>query len=214
MRRSKGWAWSLGAVILGLALGLGVWVNQAFVAEYKYVGASKCKNCHRKKGSGEAYQKWEQGPHAKALKTLATPKAKEAAQKAGIKGDPQKEPKCLKCHVTAYGADAKLLAKTYKVEDGIQCESCHGPGSGYRKKKIMIDKELAKKNGLIIPAEKTCTVCHNSESPSWDPNQYTVAGGKKVGLDFEQAKKKIAHPTPEEYKKKVKTEKEEEEEED
>ncbi|MBI2877634.1 MAG: hypothetical protein HYY20_12210 [Candidatus Tectomicrobia bacterium] len=78
----------------------------------------------------------------------------------------------------------------------------------------MIDQEVAKKNGLIIPTEKTCTVCHNNESPSWDPNKYTVAGGKKVGFDFEQAKKKIAHPTPEEYKKKVKTEKEEEEEEE
>lgn len=214
MKRGKGWMWSLGTGIVGLLL-VGLWVfgSGTFAAEYKYVGVSKCKNCHRKKGSGEAFQKWEAGPHAKALASLATPKAKEFAQKKGITGDPQKEPKCLKCHVTAYGLDPKLLAKTFKMEDGIQCESCHGPGSGYRKKKIMIDQEEAKKNGLILPTEKNCTTCHNSESPSWDPNQYTVAGGKKVGFDFEQAKKKIAHTTPEEYKKKVKTEKEEEEEE-
>jgi hypothetical protein len=47
--------------------------------------------------------------------------------------------------------------------------------------------------GLTIPDEKTCTGCHNKESPTFK------------AFDFEKMAAKIAHPTPEERKAKYKT---------
>ncbi len=114
---------------------------------------------------------------------LATPEALKIAKAKGI-DDPQKSEKCAKCHTTAYGADAKLLTATFKGEDGVGCEACHGPGSNYKTLKIMKDRALAVQNGLIVPDEKTCVKCHNAESPTY----------KK--FVFAEFYKKIAHPVP------------------
>ena len=85
--------------------------------DFKYVGAAKCKMCHNKAEKGGQYASWAAGPHAKAMLSL--------------KGDEVKNPKCLKCHSTAAGADQALVA-TITVEEGVSCESCHGPGSGIK----------------------------------------------------------------------------------
>ena len=36
-------------------------------------------------------------------------------------------------------------------------------------------------------------------TPAWDPQRYTLADGSKVGFDYDQAVKAIAHPIPEGY---------------
>jgi hypothetical protein len=82
----------------------------------------------------------------------------------------------------------------------VQCESCHGAGKDYRKKKVMIDQDLAISKGLIYPPkEKDCRACHNDDSPAWDPERYTLANGTKTGFDFDLASKAIEHPVPEGY---------------
>lgn len=151
--------------------------NLSQAKKAKYVGAKLCKNCHNSKENGEAYDKWAAGPHATAFKTLATDKAKEYAKERGI-DDPQKSDKCLKCHVTAHGV-AKKLAKKIKAKDGVQCESCHGPGDQHMKKRMMAaasgDVDPAKRqtisDGEIItqPDASRCLVCHNEESPGYKP---------------------------------------------
>ena len=149
-----------------------------------YVGAGGCKMCHKSEKKGNQFGQWEASKHAKAYATLATPQAKEIAKKKGI-ADPQKDGKCLKCHVTAHGVDASLIeGKKYKIEDGVQCESCHGPGSLYKKRPIMKDRKAAVAVGLIIPDEKTCKQCHNEESPTFKSFKY------------EEMVAKIAHPYP------------------
>jgi hypothetical protein len=165
---------------------------------HKYVGVKKCKSCHKKAGIGNQYGVWLEGKHSKAFETLASDKAKEWASEAGV-SDAQADEKCVKCHVTAYGVPDNLVSKKFDRTLGVQCESCHGAGKDFRKKKIMIDRELAKSKGLIIPDEKLCMKCHNDESPAWDPQRYTRADGTQVGFDFEQAKEAIAHPVPEGY---------------
>ena len=96
--------------------------------------------------------------------------------------------------MTAYGADPSAFAKKpLKASDGVQCESCHGPGDDYTKKKTMSHRDKAMLNGLWEPGkdEKVCTACHNDESPSWDSAK---------GFDFDEAKKVFAHPIPEDVK--------------
>jgi hypothetical protein len=165
---------------------------------HEYVGAKKCKSCHKKDAIGNQYGVWLDSKHAKAFENLASDKAKEWASEAGV-ADAQADEKCVKCHVTAYGAPEELVSKKFDRTLGVQCESCHGAGKDFRKKKIMVDRELAISKGLIIPDEELCTKCHNDESPAWDPQRYTRADGTKVGFDFEQAKEAIAHPVPEGY---------------
>jgi len=125
--------------------------------------------CHNKAEKGEQFKKWTEGPHSKAM--------------ASLQGDEAKDPKCLKCHATTGHADAGLIL-TLKVDDGVSCESCHGPGSVYKKKSIMESREESMAAGLILPTEEVCIKCHNDESPHFK------------GFDFAEYSAKIAHPDP------------------
>lgn len=184
------------ALLVALAL---VFASAASSAqEHKYVGVKKCRSCHKKAAIGNQYGVWEESKHAKAFEALASEKAKELATAAGVE-NPQSDERCLKCHVTAYGAPAELLGLKFEANLGVQCEACHGAGMDYSKKKIMIDRDLSLANGLVIPNEETCTRCHSDQSPTWDPERYTRPDGSKVGFDFDQAFEKIAHPVPEDY---------------
>jgi hypothetical protein len=149
---------------------------------YKYIGADKCKMCHNKPATGEQYKKWLNDPHAKAIKTLSSQASLEYAKKNGI-ADPAKEPKCLKCHSTWEKAGAALRGGILP-EEGVSCESCHGPGSGYKSPSIMKNQALALKNGLILPDKKVCLGCHNKENPFFKE------------FNFETAVAKIDHPDP------------------
>jgi len=199
----------------GIGIALTVLSGSATGEEFKYVGAKKCRTCHKKELIGNQYAQWKDSRHAKAFETLASDKALEWATKRGVEGSPQEAGECLKCHVTGYEADESHFGlKRLKYGDGIQCETCHGRGSGYKTKKIMSNPEQSAARGLVISDEKLCLSCHNDESPAWDPSKYLLANGKRAGFDFEQAKKQIAHPIPEhvkgnyiELEKKLKAEK-------
>jgi len=161
--------------------------------EHLYVGADKCRSCHKKELIGDQYGKWKEGPHAKAFETLRGQKAIDIAKKKGISAPPHEAPECLKCHVTAYGVKPAAIKYPLDRVDGIQCESCHGPGNDYRKKSVMSDHDKSVAKGLRDPGEdqKVCTSCHNQDSP-------TV-----VSFDFEKAKKEIEHPIPKDVKGRV-----------
>jgi hypothetical protein len=117
--------------------------------------------------------------------------ALKIAKEKGLTKPPSESEECVKCHATAYGLKPEQVAKKpLKLSDGVQCESCHGPGSKYKKKKTMSDRDKSVAAGLWIPDEETCTGCHNDESPLWEER----------GFDFEKAKEKIAHNIPEDVK--------------
>jgi len=164
--------------------------------KHSYIGASKCKTCHKKPEVGEQYPLWEKSKHAQAYAALASEKAMEIAKEKGI-DNPQEADECLKCHVTGHGAAAEQLGTKYDKTEGVTCESCHGAGGDYYKKKTMVAITSGEVDGatvgMMTPDEKTCVVCHNDESPTF------------AGFKFDEMVKKIAHPIPEakkaEYKK-------------
>lgn len=138
-------------------------------AKYDYIGAKKCGICHKKDG---IYESWEKTPHPNAT--------------ANLPEDQQKNDKCLACHATAVMADGEVL-------EGVQCEGCHGPGSGYKSMSIMKNKEEAIKNGLIMPTAETCQGCHNKEKMPAD-----IAAHKEApAFDFAKMKAKGVHAMPE-----------------
>lgn len=149
-----------------------------------YIGAESCaKMCHKTAKQGKQKSIWEGSAHAMAFQTLATPKALEIAKAKGI-DNPQESDACLKCHVTAHGVADDLIGAKFSHEEGVGCEVCHGPGSLYKKRKVMKDHEASIAAGLLIPNEKTCIKCHNEESPTYKP------------FDYDERSKLIAHPKP------------------
>ena len=148
-----------------------------------YAGLKACGICHKKDETGNQLAKWQASPHAKAFETLGTDKAKEAGKKVGV-DNPQTSGKCLKCHSTAYNFTETVATDKIKVEEGVTCESCHGPGKKYMAKATMEDRAKAIESGLVHPATQSCKLCHNAESPSFK------------GFDEKTYVEKIAHPDP------------------
>ena len=184
-----------GVVVCGVALCVGTGLGQAAERDASlYVGLKSCRMCHKKEANGNQYGKWMDGPHSKTYEILGSAEAKAVAAKLGI-DDPQKSGKCLKCHSTAYNWTEEIQTEKIAVEEGVTCESCHGPGKGYKSKTTMKSHEASIAGGMIYPATKSCTLCHNEESATWKPDRYEK-DGQKVGFDVEQAYDKIKHPNP------------------
>lgn len=155
---------------LFMMLSLSLLIIPALNAQtYKYVGVKGCKTCHTSPRIGAQYKIWAASKHAHAMESL--------------KGADAKNPKCLKCHSTYYEVPANLRAGV-TPQEGVSCESCHGAGSGYRSYSVMKNHEKAIAKGLVMPTEKTCIKCHNSESPNFK------------GFDYKTYLAKIAHPIP------------------
>ena len=110
-------------------------------ARHEYVGAKKCKICHKKDGT---FPSWSETRHSFAWDSLS------AAE--------QKDEKLLPYYTTGTTAKGELLT-------GVQCEACHGPGADYKKKSVMQVRETAVKAGLVIPSEETCMKCHHAKAP-------------------------------------------------
>jgi len=150
------------------AVASGANVTMAEGSAAQYAGAAKCKTCHLKE-----FNTWAASPHAKAFEKLSP--------------EDRKKPECVGCHVTGLGKPAAPGA----LLEGVQCESCHGPGSLYKavtimsKKAYETDREGSHKKaleaGLIIPTEATCKGCHNEKSPNYKP------------FDFKTYSEKIKH---------------------
>lgn len=166
-------------------MALGVFWAYGQTPKFKYVGVAKCKTCHNMKKLGKQYSIWKNGPHAKAMESLKSKKALDYAKAHNI-ADPSTDPKCTKCHATMASLDKKMIDPKGKLTmaEGVSCESCHGPGSAYRKFSIMKNHEKALANGLILPTKKVCEGCHNKENPFYKP------------FDFKTYAAKIAHPVP------------------
>lgn len=171
-------------------------------AEPDFVGAEKCKACHGKELMGDQYSAWRAGPHGQAFNSLSSTKADEIARRLGLSRTASASPECLRCHSTADRIDQARAAYEVKREDGVQCESCHGPGHEYRKKKIMSDQKKSAAAGLWQAGRDAsiCTKCHNAESPTFDESRYSPTDGSRSGFDFDQARARIPHPIPEQVK--------------
>jgi len=153
---------------------------------HSYIGTDGCGMCHKTEKQGSQLSIWQNSKHSKAYETLKTEKANQIAKEKGFNTLAVETPECLKCHASGYNVDASLIGKKFKVEDGVQCETCHGAGSDYKDMKVMKDKELSIKNGLVVhdKLDTFCTGCHNSESPTF------------VDINIEEAWQKIKHSSP------------------
>lgn len=154
-----------------------------------YVGARVCARCHSGPEAGHQFSLWLLSKHSIAYATLAKPEAKEIAELSGIRSDPQESFTCLGCHSSGAQAEDWEKDETFRVEDGVQCETCHGPGSEYMFADVMADRRAAVAAGLRMPNRDTCLRCHA-------PKGTHVAVLSSPQLDVDEALGRIAHPRP------------------
>ena len=142
---------------------------------------------------GHQQCRWSLSGHARAYASLAKPDAKKIARLSGIPQEPQEAAMCLGCHATAADVEHWGKDETFRIEDGVQCERCHGPGSEYMDESVMTDREAAMRAGLQMPTMHDCMGCHQVKGSH-------VAVLKQPKLDMKKAWKAIAHPAPENWK--------------
>ena len=157
-----------------------------------FVGASECAKCHQ--GAGFGYQQCLMllQAHSKAYATLAMPEAKEIARLSGIPQEPQEAAMCLGCHATGSEAEDWEKDDTFHLEDGVQCEKCHGAGSEYMEEEIMTDPAAARAAGLMMPQKSDCMNCHKVKG-----SHAAVLAAKKYDID--EAWELLKHPSPEKW---------------
>ncbi len=184
------------AMKLGFAL---VTITLAW-PEAEYIGADACKICHNKATEGAPYKKWTETKHAHAFELLQSDAAKQVAAKVGLTTPPHESAECIECHVTGYDPATKSAPAKILPILGVQCETCHGPGSEHaaEAKKYQLTKG---KPGAVLPTlfrltKDACVKCHRDGGPTWDPERFTLPDGTKAGFDFEFLYPNIDHPNP------------------
>ncbi len=141
-------------------------VHGARTRSPRYVGSRACTACHQ-----DQEVSWLRSRHAHAYWRLGADWALFLGRTRPHYQDlenPMKDQRCTLCHVTGAQNDEALYADTFRPEEGVSCESCHGPGSDYSEAEIMADHEAFLSNGGRVPDETTCRSCHrNSENFDW-----------------------------------------------
>jgi excinuclease UvrABC ATPase subunit len=173
-------------LILSLLIFWNIDINHS-QTKYKYVGVNTCVGaCHNKEDQGDQLLIWKESAHSKAFLNLQTEAADSIARSRGYLTAAAETPQCVRCHLLGTDTDESLLLGSFDKSQGVQCESCHGPGSEYKKLSVMKDKDKAMSNGLILHSEKEkfCIQCHNEESPTY------------FEFDYEPMWKMIAHHKP------------------
>ena len=137
----------------------------------RYVGSKVCMDCHTDPEQGQQDIRWMRSRHAHAYWRLGSDWSLFLAKLRPYYQDledPISDDRCLLCHVTGSQETDALFTSSYRTQEGIGCESCHGPGSEYATADIMADREAFLANGGRIPDAETCKNCHrNSDNFDW-----------------------------------------------
>ncbi|RPI18479.1 MAG: cytochrome C554 [Ignavibacteriae bacterium] len=153
--------------------------------DFKYIGVDKCAGmCHKGDAKGKQLEIWQESKHSQAYTVLTTPEADKIAKDKGFTTAAAETPQCVKCHTLGKELVEAELDATFDKTKGVQCETCHGPGSAYKSMSIMKDHAQAVANGLLEHSDKAafCTTCHNADSPTFK------------AFNFDEAWAKIQHP--------------------
>jgi len=126
--------------------------------------------------------------HPHAFLNLSNPVGKRMGRILNI--EPEKSKKCLDCHALNVADDQK--ARTFDANDGVSCESCHGPASNWLGEHTRKDWKYEKSiplgmydtRNLILRSER-CVSCHVGTAEKYVDHEMIAAG--HPDLYFEQA---------------------------
>jgi hypothetical protein len=186
-------------VVLGLSLHAQAQSAPAPHNISKYLGPGSCAAaaCHGNIAPQKAtsvnqneYSIWVvQDRHATAFRALQNPISQRMGKLLGI-GRPEESPKCLTCHALYVSASDK--GRNFDLNDGVSCESCHGPSSlwlgnhtlkGWTRQKSvamgMVDNWDTVKRG------EQCLSCHLGDEKRSVDHEMIAAGHPDLVFDLE-----------------------------
>jgi YVTN family beta-propeller protein len=125
----------------------------------QYVGNMVCAKCHMKQ-----YLAWLGTKHARTFVMLQRKIAGEIGNKLEMKAsNPQYSGICLECHATAANVPARFRVDNFHIEEGVQCERCHGAGGYHVSAEVMRDKKKSADLGLKKATKEDCLICHKAK---------------------------------------------------
>lgn len=105
----------------------------------KYIGPGSCAStsCHGsvKPIAGSRIQQNEystwiiQDKHSRAYQALTADIGERMARILKLDAKAEEAPKCLACH--ALNPPAEQRGRAFEISEGVSCENCHGPASGW-----------------------------------------------------------------------------------
>ena len=144
------------------------------VGKFSGPGSCAASNCHggvQPKAvvriAQNEYSIWAaQDKHARAYTVLSNAQSVRIGKILGLEQAPNKSDKCLNCH--ALNAKPEQRAQTFQtLEDGVSCESCHGPAVGWLGPHTVKDwtHEQSLKLGMydtrdLAKRAERCLTCH------------------------------------------------------
>ena len=141
--RFEGKGWQLrcavvfvGAIVLAVLPSVVVADPPAEISKYTGPGSCSSTSCHgsvKPRADNRIFQNeysiWVvQDKHAKSYDALTGPVGERMGRILGL-GKSEQAAKCLACHALYVLAEAR--AKTFELNEGVTCESCHGPASAW-----------------------------------------------------------------------------------
>lgn len=131
--------------------------------------------------SQNEYSIWAgQDKHARAYQVLSNAVSLRIGKILNI-GRPDQSQKCLACHALSVLSEQR--AETFELVDGVSCESCHGPASGWLGPHTTKDwpHEKSVQLGMydtrdLIKRSERCLACHLGTSEKFVDHEMIAAG--------------------------------------
>ena len=176
------------AVVVCLAFATVVVAQTNPAGKYNGPGGCASSSCH---GSIQPrqithvaqneYSIWAgQDKHARAYQVLSNPISMRIAKILNI-GRPDQSQKCLACH--ALSVPVEQRAESFELIDGVSCENCHGPASGWLGPHTTRDwpHEKSVQLGMydtrdLIKRSERCLSCHLGTAEKLVDHEMIAAG--------------------------------------
>jgi hypothetical protein len=165
----------------------------------KYIGPGSCAatSCH---GSVKPvvgsrilqneYSTWiVRDKHSRAYQALTGDVGERMARilKLGVKAE--ESPKCLACH--ALNPPPEQRGRVFEISEGVSCENCHGPASGWlgphttrtwtHEKSLTLGMHDTRN---VIPRTEKCLECHLGTKNKFVDHEMIAAGHPDLYFDW------------------------------
>jgi hypothetical protein len=160
------------------------------VGKFSGPGSCAASNCHGGvqpktvvRIPQNEYTIWaQQDKHSRAYAVLSNPVSVRMGEILGLGQPPNKADKCLACH--ALNERPEQRAQTFQtIEDGVSCESCHGPAVGWLGPHTLKNQthEQNIKLGMydtrdLVKRSERCLTCHVG-TPEKEVDHTMIAAG-------------------------------------
>ena len=137
--------------------------------------------------------------HTQAYNALRTPVGQRMGRILGLKNKPEDDDKCLLCHALSVPEERRAKSFNTKegVKEGVSCENCHGPASGWlgphtegdlkdgtAYQRAVKDQGMVDTRNLIVRTEK-CLECHLGDEKRFVDHKMIAAGHPDLYFELE-----------------------------